>query len=80
MAQAVGADFSPETVALLKKVLIETEGSIPPESRSSETRVKLASGILAAAADGERDPGRLRSAGLRQLDSHIVIFKGSWLD
>jgi len=38
---------------------------------SSEARVKLATGILKAAAEGERDPARLRAAGLFALRSAI---------
>jgi hypothetical protein len=69
-----------ETLALLKKVLVETEGMLPTEARTSEIRVQLASGILAAAGDGERDPGRLRSAALRGIDRRLAAFQASWLD
>jgi hypothetical protein len=72
--------FDPMTIALLRKTLVEAEGMIPMGLRSSETRVKLASGILAAAAEGERDPMRLRSAGLRGIDSRVRAFAASWLD
>jgi hypothetical protein len=68
--------FDAGTIALLRKVLIEAEGMLPARSRSSEVRVKLASGILAAAAEGERDPERLRSAGLRSIDSRVHAFRG----
>jgi hypothetical protein len=58
------ATFDPETISLLKSVLAEAERKLPAQRRSSEVRVKLASGILKAAAKGERDPVRLRAAGL----------------
>jgi hypothetical protein len=45
-------------------VLAEAERTLPNQRRSSEARVKLATGILEAAAKGERDPSRLRAAGL----------------
>ena len=59
-----GTAFDPKTITLLKKVLAEAERSLPMPRRSSEVRVKLATGILKAAANGERDPARLRAAGL----------------
>ena len=64
MTQGSGASFDPETIILLKKVLAEAERALPMRRRSSEARVKLATGILEAAANGERDPSRLRAAGL----------------
>jgi hypothetical protein len=64
MTQGSGATFDPETIVLLKKVLAEAERALPMRRRSSEARVKLATGILKAAANGERDPSRLRAAGL----------------
>ena len=64
MTQGSGTTFDPETITLLKKVLAEAERTLPNQRRSSEARVKLATGILEAAAKGERDPLRLRAAGL----------------
>ena len=58
------AAFDPNTLALLKVALTDAEQSIPTSRRSSEVRVKLATGILKAAAEGERNPSRLRAAGL----------------
>jgi hypothetical protein len=80
MGQPAGANFDPETIALLKRILVEAEQSLPVVARSSEVSVCLASGILTAAADGERDPERLRSAGLREIDRRIVRFGSSWID
>jgi hypothetical protein len=64
MIRGSGATFDPETIILLKKVLAEAERALPMRRRSSEARVQLATGILKAAANGERDPSRLRAAGL----------------
>ena len=50
--QTVGPNFDPETVDLLKRVLAESEEMLPAEARSSEIRVRLASGILSAAKEG----------------------------
>jgi hypothetical protein len=80
MTDRGGPCFDGETVALLKRVLLETEGMLPIDARSSEVRVILASGILAAAAEGERDPVRLRSAGLQKMDPRITSFAASWID
>jgi hypothetical protein len=78
MPQQVERSFDPKTLALLKRVLIEAEEMLPIEARTSEARVQIASGILAAAGDGERDPSRLRSAGLRSC--RIVALSTSRLD
>jgi hypothetical protein len=64
MTQKSGAAFDPNTVTLLKEVLAQAEETLPMEGRSSEVRVKLATCILKAAAQGERDPARLRKAAL----------------
>jgi hypothetical protein len=62
--QRSGVAFDPKTIGLLKKVLADAEQTLPMQGRSSEARVKLATGILDAAAKGERDPARLRPAAL----------------
>jgi hypothetical protein len=67
MGQPAGATLDPETIALLKRILVETEESLPSGVRSSEVTVRLASAMLTAAADGERDPERLRHAALRAI-------------
>jgi hypothetical protein len=72
MAEQIGANFDPDTLALLKRVLIEAEQSIPIEARTSAMRVQIAFRILKAARGGERDPIRLRSAGLCGIDPRIV--------
>ncbi len=72
MAQQVEVNFDAETLVLLKRVLVEAEQSIPTAWRTSEMRVRLASAILEAARNGERNPGRLRSAGLRGIDPRLL--------
>ncbi len=80
MAQQVGVNFDPDTLELLKKVLVEVEQSIPLEARTSAVRVHLACGILKAARNGERNARRLRSAGLRGLDDlNLPVRAPSWL-
>jgi hypothetical protein len=64
MTQANGAVFDPTIITLLKEVLEQAEGTLPIQKRSSEAKVKLATCILKAAAEGERDPARLRKAAL----------------
>jgi hypothetical protein len=67
-----GTTFDPETIKLLKMVLAEAERALPTQRRSSEARVRLATGILEAAAKGERDPSRLRAAGLVSITDERV--------
>ena len=72
--QTVGPNFDPETVYLLKRVLAESEEMLPAKARSSEIRVRLASRILSAAKEGERDPQRLRTAALSEVDRRLLPF------
>jgi hypothetical protein len=59
-----GAIYQPELIDLLRTALDEAESIAPAAKRTSAMKVKLASRILLAAARGERDPIRLRSAAL----------------
>ncbi len=72
MAEQIAAKFDPDTLALLKRVLVEAEQRIPIEARTSAIKVQLAFHILKAARAGERNPGRLRSAGLRGVDPPLA--------
>ena len=72
MAEQIEANFDPDTLALLKRVLVEAEQSIPIEARTSALKVQIAFRILKAARAGERNPIRLRSAGLCGIDPRIV--------
>jgi hypothetical protein len=72
MAEQIGANFDPDTLALLKRVLVEAEQSIPIKARTSAMKVQIAFRILKAARGGERNPMRLRSAGLCGVDPRII--------
>ncbi|MBV9235835.1 MAG: hypothetical protein JOZ94_08390 [Xanthobacteraceae bacterium] len=72
MAEQIEANFDPDTLALLKRVLVEAEQSIPVEARTSALKVQIAFRILKAARAGERNPIRLRSAGLCGIDPRII--------
>jgi hypothetical protein len=76
----VGQNFDRDTVDLLKRVLVESEEMLAAESRTSEIRVRLASGILSAAKGGERNPERLRSAALSGVDPCLLRSQPSCLD
>jgi hypothetical protein len=76
MAEQIGANFDPDTLALLKRVLVEAEQSIPIEARTSAVKVQIAFHILKAARAGERNPSRLRCAGLRGVDPRIAPSPG----
>jgi hypothetical protein len=65
MSQKIGAAFDPRTTALLRRIVAEAECSLPQHLRSSEMRVELAARVLNAAANGERDPVRLRDPALK---------------
>jgi hypothetical protein len=59
-----GASFEPETIELLRLVLDNAAAMLPTHLRTSSVKIELAELILKAAARGERDPVRLRSAAL----------------
>ena len=61
---AIGTVFQPDEVKLMRSVLDEATIILPKAARTSDMKVKLASRILAAAANGERDPNKLRIAAL----------------
>lgn len=56
--------FDPETITLLGNVLERAAAELPHDRFSQERKVRLASDILSAAAEGERDPVRLCAAAL----------------
>lgn len=64
--------FDLATVALLRDVLDDAWASIPAKRRASMLKTTLAERILAAAADGERDPDRLREAALAEMTAEKV--------
>jgi hypothetical protein len=67
MSQRKGAAFDRQTTALLRRIVAEAEGTLPKHLRSLEMRVELATRVLSAAANGERDPGRLHDHALNAL-------------
>jgi len=61
---APGAVFEPDEIELMRSVLDEAVIILPKAEQNSTMKLKLAVRILAAAAKGERDPNRLRTAAL----------------
>ena len=58
------AYFDLETVALLRDALDDAWACLRPQERATTSRTQLAEGILALAAEGERNPDRLIDAAL----------------
>ena len=59
-----GAVFQPELIELMKAVLEDATLMLPEAKRTSAVKAEIASGILACAAKGERDPAALKVAAL----------------
>jgi hypothetical protein len=59
-----GAVFEPELIELMKTVLEEATATLLEAKRTSTMKAEIASGILACAAKGERDPTALKTAAL----------------
>jgi hypothetical protein len=66
MAKAA-AHFDSETITLMKMALDDAWDCLPPEVQATVLKTTLAERILKFAAEGERDPKRLRDAALRGL-------------
>jgi hypothetical protein len=64
MNRDVSGVYDPETVELLKSVLEDAWACLLPEQQASFSRTVLAERLLRAAANGERDPERLRARAL----------------
>ena len=58
------ASFDPETIAVLRQVLEDSWASLRPDQQRATLKTELTQRILAAAANGERDPIRLRERAL----------------
>jgi hypothetical protein len=56
--------FDPETVAILRESLDNAWASLRPEQQAAMLKTTLAGRMLKSAAQGERDPDRLRDAAL----------------
>jgi len=61
---ALGMNFQPDEIKLMRSVLDEAAIILPKAKQTPAMKVKLASRILEAAANGERDPNKLRIAAL----------------
>lgn len=58
------AHYDPETLLILRTVLDEAWAALPEGSKSEAVKSEMAQHILKQAADGVRDPDRLRAAAL----------------
>jgi hypothetical protein len=58
------AHYDPETLNLLRKVLDEVWAALPNGSKSETVKSEMAQHILKQAANGVRDPVRLRASAL----------------
>jgi hypothetical protein len=58
------AHYDPETLNLLRKVLDEVWAALPDGSKSETVKSEMAQQILKQAANGVRDPVRLRASAL----------------
>jgi hypothetical protein len=59
-----GAHFDPETIEMMKAVLEDAWAALSPSQQRGLQKSHLAERILAAAANGERDPVRLLARAL----------------
>jgi hypothetical protein len=66
-----GAVYQPELIELMKTALDEAASALPVAEQTSAMRVKLASRILCAAAQGVRDPTLLRVAALLEIEGEL---------
>jgi hypothetical protein len=60
--------YTPETVKLLRDALDDAWASLRPDERARASKTMLAVRLLEVAAEGERDPARLR----REARSAVV--------
>ena len=58
------AQYDPETLILLRQVLEDVWGALPDGSKSEALKSEIAQYILEQAAEGVRDPVRLRASAL----------------
>jgi hypothetical protein len=64
MYRKKAAYFDRETVSLLRVTLDDAWACLPPKQRATTSQSILAERILKLAAEGERNPARLRNAAL----------------
>ena len=65
--------FDPDTITLLRTVLDEAWDALPPTRQARTSRTAIAQRLLALAADGERDPQRLRAAAMTPATRPSVL-------
>ena len=63
-----GAAYQPELIELMKAALDEAASTLPVAEQTSAMKIKLASRILSAAAQGVRDPIQSRVAALMEIE------------
>jgi hypothetical protein len=59
-----GAVYTPETMMLLREALEDAWAALRPDERARASKTILALRLLEVAAEGERDPARLRREAL----------------
>ena len=59
-----GAVYQPELITLMRAVLDEAAATLPEWKRTSTMMADIASQILSCAANGERDPAKLKLAAM----------------
>jgi hypothetical protein len=65
--------FDPETLAFLKTVFEEACDLFPPHKRTHEMRSAIAVRILTCAAQGERNPARLRAYAVEEIADPLFL-------
>jgi hypothetical protein len=55
------ASFDPESLAILQAALDRAWDDLPSHRRTPETKERMAEAIMRSAAEGQRDPIRLRA-------------------
>jgi hypothetical protein len=64
-----GGSYDPETITLLRTVLDAAWDALLPEHQARSSKSHLAEHLLKLAAQGERDPVRLRTRALNEIIS-----------
>ena len=64
--------FDPETLEILRAAFDQACDLLPPGRRTQEMRLALAGRILTHAAEGERNPTRLRIYALLEVASPVI--------
>jgi hypothetical protein len=68
-----GGAFDPKTIKLLKAALDQAWLSLSPGQQAHTTKSYLAQRILKLAAQGERDPARLRRYAVATITTEMKI-------